>query len=140
MPARLLAGQAFAVLPGFAGGLNGVDDASVAGTAAQMSGEGLGHGIAVLGGALLHQRGGAHDDAGDTEATLHRPLVHEGFTQHAAHVFRHALQRDHLAALHLLGLAQAGQHRLPVHQNRAAAAASLGSATVFGGKDAQFLA
>ena len=61
MAARLLWGQILALVPvdfapGFAGSLDGVEDARVTGAAAQVAVESLGHGVAVPGPAVPHQR------------------------------------------------------------------------------------
>ncbi len=52
MAARFSARQVLAVLPGFAGGLNGVDNSRVAGAAAEMAGERLRDGLAIIGAPL----------------------------------------------------------------------------------------
>ena len=49
MPARFRTWKLLAVVPHFAGGLNGVDDARVAGAAAQMAVERLGYCLAIAG-------------------------------------------------------------------------------------------
>src|ERR1700676_2796099 len=129
-----------AVVPGFPRGLNGVDDSSVAGATADMTGEGLRDGFAIIRAALLEQQRRAHQDAGNAEAALHAALDGKRFTQHAAHLFVGALEGDDLVAFHLFRLAQARQHGPPVDFHHAAAAAALRSATVLGRNDTAVLA
>jgi hypothetical protein len=82
----------------------------------------------------------ANYDPRDTEAALHSAFVHERFAQHFPHIFRDAFESDYIVAFYLFRFAQASQRGPPVHQNGAAAARSLGSATILGGDDAAFLA
>jgi len=129
-----------AVVPGGTRRLNGVDDPSVSGAAANVAGERLRDGFAVIGAPLLQQQRRTHQDAWNAEAALNAALDGEGFAQHPAHFFVGALERDHLVAFHQLRFAQAGQHGPPVHFHHAAAATPLRRATVLRRHDAAFLA
>src|SRR5580765_3282488 len=91
----------------FAGGLDRIENAAVAGAAAQVAVERFRHGRAIVGLSAIDQGGGADDDAGDAEAALHAALEEEGLAQHSTRFFRKPLDRRHLAAVHLLGLALA---------------------------------
>ena len=140
MPARFFVRQAPAVPAGFAGGLNRVDDPSVAGAAAQMPVECLRDHAAIVGHALPHQRRGADDDPGDAEPALHAAFEHKRFAQHAARVVRKALDGDDVMAGHLFRFPQAGQRRVPVDQDQAAAAGAFRRAAVLGGHHAALFA
>src|SRR5206468_4021925 len=82
MPPRFAARQASAVPAGFACRLNGVDDPSVPGAAAQMAVERLRYRVTIAGHALTHQRNGADHDAWDAEPALHAPVEHKRLAQH----------------------------------------------------------
>ncbi len=73
--------------------LNGVDDSSVPGAAAEVPVECLGDRRAVVCLALLHERGRANDDPRDAEATLDAPFEDEGVAHLLANVFRQPLER-----------------------------------------------
>src|ERR1700730_1317919 len=104
-----------------------------------MSRERSRHSLAVLRRTLPHEQRGTHDNPGDAKAALDSPFEHEGFAQHTAHLLRGALERDHLAALHLFRPAQASEYRPPVDLDGAAAAGALRSTAVLGRNDPALL-
>src|ERR1700680_2250389 len=106
MSPRFFSRDGPAVLPGFTGCLNGVDDPCIARAAAQMTRERSRHSLAIARATLPQQRCCTHNNPGDAEAALDRPFEHERFTQYAAYLVGGALERDHLPAFHLFRLAQ----------------------------------
>ena len=96
--------------------------------------------VAIVGHALPYQRRGADNDPGDAEPALHAPFEHKRFAQHAARVGRKALDGDDVMAGHLFRFPQAGQRRVPIDQDEAAAAGALRSASVFRGHHAALFA
>ena len=129
-----------AVGDGFTGRLNGVDDSPVAGTAAEVPVEGLGDGCPVACFSLVDERCRAYDDARNAEAALDAALEDEGLAHQPARVLGKSFEGDHLVAVDLVGLPQAGEGGRAVDQNQAAAAGAFGCATVLGRYDAAFLA
>ena len=132
--------QAAAVAGRFSSRLNGIDDPSVSGAAAQMAVEGLGDRTAVAALAVIDERRRPNDDPWDTEPALHATFEDEGFADEAACLFRHAFECDDVVSLHLLRLPQARQRRPAVDPDQAAAAGALWRASVLGADDPAFLA
>ena len=137
--ARLIR-QAPAAAGRLPGRLNRIDDASVAGAAAQMAVERLGDRTAVAAFTMLDQRRSPNDDPRYTETALHPAFEDERFPDDAARLFRHAFERDNVVPLHLFRLPQARQRRPAVDHHEAAAAGPLGSASVLGADNAALLA
>ena len=102
--------------------------------------ERLGDGGAIGGLALLDERRRADDDAGNAEAALDAALEDERVAHPLADVFRQPFERDHVAALGLLGFSQAGEGRRAVDHDEAAAAGAFGRASVLRRDDAALLA
>ncbi len=140
VPARLAARQVSAVHAGFASRLNRVDDPAVPRAATQMTVEGLGNGRPVSGAPMLHQRRRADENPRDAESALHASFEHERLAQDAACVIGKTLDRDHVVALHLFGLAQAGERRPPIDEDQTTAAGAFRSAPVLGRHHATLLA
>ena len=140
MPARLFTGELAAVFPGFPSRLNAVEDATVPRAAAQVPGKGLRHGLPIIRNPLSNQRRSAHEDSGNAVAALHPAFLDERVAQNPAHILRDTFQGDHVPPFHAFRLAQTGERWPPVRQDGAAAAGTLGSATVLGGNNAAFLA
>ncbi len=140
VPPRFVAGHLLVVLPGFTRRLNGIDDARVAGAAAKMAVERFRDFFAVPGAVVLQQPGCPDHNAGNAKTALHCAFQQERLAQYATHVLGHAFERHYLVTRHVFRLAQARQHRLAIHQNRATAAHAFRSAAVLGGNNLAFFA
>ena len=122
----------FRIQPDFAGGLDGVDDARVARTAAQMAVQRFPYLFPALSAIALQQSRGAYHNAGNAKTALDGALQQKGFTQYATQVVGHTLERDHLSACHVFRLPQTREHGLAIHQNGAASASAFRRAAVLG--------
>ncbi len=140
MAARFFAREPLLPIPDFAGGLDGVDDARVACTAAQVAIQRFRDLFPALRAIALQQPRGADHNPGNAEAALDRAFQQKSFAQHTTHVVGYAFERDHFAPFHVLRLPQARQYGLAVHQNGAAAASAFRRAAVFGRNDFALLA
>src|SRR4029077_3150417 len=93
MTSRLRARKRAAVPARLARSLNRVENAAVAGTAAQMAVERFRDRVAVVRLPAIDQRRRADDDAGDTEAALHAAFEEECFAEHPPRFFGQAFDR-----------------------------------------------
>jgi hypothetical protein len=118
--------------PSLSGGLDGIDDALVAGASAEMPGESALDSRSPLGQAALEKVGGADRDSGCAETALNGSFSDEGIGKHLSLPFGQPLQRDHATPSDLLRPELARQRWPPVEQYRATAAHPLGRATFLG--------
>ena len=139
MAPRLL-GELPAVLASLAGRLNGVDDATVAGTPAEMAVERLRDRIAIAALAVLDEGRRAHHDPRNAEPALHATFEDECLPDDAPRLLGKTFERDDLVSLHLLGLAQARERRPAVDHHEAAAAGPFRRTAVLRGHDAALFA
>jgi len=112
------------------GGLDRVDDAVVAGAAAEMTGEAFADAGRVAGQVHVQQVGGADGDTGGAKAALNRALTYEGVGEELPLPVGQSFQGYDLAPLDLLRVREAGKGRLAVQQHCATAAHPLRGATV----------
>src|SRR4029077_14040014 len=109
-------------------------------TAAQMAVERFRDRVAVVRLPAIDQRRRADDDAGDTEAALHAAFEEECFAEPPPRFFGQAFDRDDVAAVHLLGLAETREGRRSIDHHETAAARPFGRAAVFRRRNAALLA
>jgi hypothetical protein len=140
MTSRLRARKRAAVPARLARSLNRVENAAVAGTAAQMAVQRFRDRVAVVRLPAIDQRRRADDDAGDTEAALHAAFEEECLAEHPPRFFGQAFDRNDVAAVHLLGLAKTREGRRSIDHHETAAARPFRRAAVFRRHDAAFLA
>jgi hypothetical protein len=120
--------------------LNAVEDAFPAGAAAQIGREPFLDHIAIGCFVLLQHRRGTNKNAWNAEAALDGTLVNERLAQDTLHILWKPFESNDVCAFHLFRLAQAGQYRCTVDQDRAAAARSFRRTAVFGRNDPCFVA
>ncbi len=121
------------------GKLDRVDDAVVAGAAAEVAGEGLLHAITVVGEAAIDEMGGPHGDARSAETALDRAGADKALGQELPLVLGKPLEGRDVAAGNLARVEETRQGRFVIEEDGAAAADALRRAAVLDRGDAEVL-